>query len=547
MKLRTSISSDGYFLYGIHEPRFDVKNLRENDYISTLGEFSDKKPWKNKRNFPESNVIEDSADPIFEIPNPFPFRGTTYIAKPWAESNAQNPASSINLPAQKPVSFCSVIKKIINEKNVSSEKLARIFNDLPDPVLLSLALTSTDPEDLVGLAHISCDFFHHSDDKSPKGLMYKKDDRNRIRAIIKNHPLFEAVANNPMLPDNYKEVMVLRPGVQGDSEIVGECKNIPENSHIFEYLRRNSYIPWGHYAANMANDSIRYSINNLSLTDMKGLRHLYYQRTYTRMAAELNLRLPPDRKMLSEEEIENLRKEIHRVISKNPYHIPGNFNSTLWGWNYGFDYAPTHYRLHASHQQVHQQFALLPKTVESPVQNDQNKLQSFGCGDLVAEFIEQYKKETGKNFFDNYIKAIRSNTRMDGNNDREKSLIIHEDKNVMVFVPKAQTSQWEIQIMTLDRIGNILEADSKVRESLDQAMYITMKILSSMGAKMVTTIEYPKRFDSGDNGQHLMYAFLPRLPESPGAFSEAQLRWINGHYPEDFAIAARAKLKILSL
>jgi len=40
----------------------------------------------------------------------------------------------------------------------------------------------------------------------------------------------------------------------------------------------------------------------------------------------------------------------------------------------------------------------------------------------------------------------------------------------------------------------------------------------------------------------LLYAFLPRLPESPGAFSEAQLRWINGHYPEDFAAACRRRL-----
>jgi len=40
----------------------------------------------------------------------------------------------------------------------------------------------------------------------------------------------------------------------------------------------------------------------------------------------------------------------------------------------------------------------------------------------------------------------------------------------------------------------------------------------------------------------LLYAFLPRLPESPGAFSEAQLRWINGHYPEDFAASCRRRL-----
>ncbi|MDO9043349.1 MAG: hypothetical protein Q7U64_13585 [Desulfocapsaceae bacterium] len=30
----------------------------------------------------------------------------------------------------------------------------------------------------------------------------------------------------------------------------------------------------------------------------------------------------------------------------------------------------------------------------------------------------------------------------------------------------------------------------------------------------------------GEPGQHLLYAFLPRLPKSPGAFSEAQYRFI---------------------
>ena len=64
---------------------------------------------------------------------------------------------------------------------------------------------------------------------------------------------------------------------------------------------------------------------------------------------------------------------------------------------------------------------------------------------------------------------------------------------------------------------------------------------------MVTTIEYAKRFagrldDEVDVDQRLLYVFLPRLPESPGGFSEAQLRWVIGHYPEDFAAACRDRL-----
>jgi hypothetical protein len=65
-----------------------------------------------------------------------------------------------------------------------------------------------------------------------------------------------------------------------------------------------------------------------------------------------------------------------------------------------------------------------------------------------------------------------------------------------------------------------------------------------MGAKMVTVFEYAKRIDSPDTDQRLIYAFLPKIPHSPGAFSESQYRWINGHYPEDFAFSCRAHMKI---
>ena len=112
----------------------------------------------------------------------------------------------------------------------------------------------------------------------------------------------------------------------------------------------------------------------------------------------------------------------------------------------------------------------------------------------------------------------------------------------MLFVPKAQTSQWEVQLMTKKSVGNIVEADAGTRASLDKTMLIAARILEAMGARMITTIEYSKAFDNPDTDQRLLYAFLPRLPESPGAFSEAQLRWINGHFPEDFAEACRLRL-----
>ena len=60
---------------------------------------------------------------------------------------------------------------------------------------------------------------------------------------------------------------------------------------------------------------------------------------------------------------------------------------------------------------------------------------------------------------------------------------------------------------------------------------------------MITVIEFPKRIGVTDIDQRLLYSFLPKIPYSMGAFSEAQLRFINGHYPEDFAIACRLQLE----
>ena len=85
--------------------------------------------------------------------------------------------------------------------------------------------------------------------------------------------------------------------------------------------------------------------------------------------------------------------------------------------------------------------------------------------------------------------------------------------------------------------------DLLVRQSLDKALLTAMRVLTRLGATMVTVFEYSRRFNTQDTDQRLLYIFLPRLPESPGAFSEAQLRWINGHYPEDFAQACRLYLE----
>jgi hypothetical protein len=543
MKLRTSVLPSGRFGYGIHKPDFVADNFREKDDVTELGQTEDGQGVENQRNFPPGEVEEPHGTWIYEIPNAFPFRGATFISKNWADENAADPAR-IALPCPPKVSMTGTIDTWLNDNGIVASTGEDLFGILPEPIMIAIATSSTDSRDLVRLAKISCEFVYGTTNEYPSGLLYGKSSGGAAPVPrIHNHPLFEAVANNPHLPEPFKQAMVLRPGVQGGSEIVGEWAPDAKQSHVFEYLRRNSYIPWGHYAANMANDTQRYSIAALTLSDMQGMRHLYYQRTYARLARLLDIPIPPERKSLSVDDLEQLRGRIQDAMSQpNKARLP--FNSTLWGWNFGFDYAPSKYRLHASHQQIHQQYALLSAktSMQDPTGDSNDLIRSFACGDMIAETIEAFRRETGKSFFQCYIQAIRGNHRMDGNPDADSSLIIFENEHVMVFVPKAQTSHWEIQVMPLKPMGNVLETDTVTRASLDGAFLVTLGILEKMGARMVTGIEYSKRFDAPESDQHLLYCFLPKLPISPGGFSEAQQRWIVGHYPEDFAKACRSRL-----
>lgn len=533
---RSCVTPKGEFVYGIHKPNYTVTNMRPTTNVVSLGHMEEGSKVDNRKNFPLSDVQVENADWIFEIHNPFPFKGATFIDKEWADASANN-YKRIRLATPEPVSMTDVLQ--------DTGTAPALFARLPEPVLLSLATCSTDPEDLKQLANLSCSFA--KDEKGePSGLIYKKLPSGAVRPVIGNHLLFEAVANNPHLPDIYKIAMVIRPGAQGGSEIVGEWPQDGE-SHAYEYLRRNSYIAGGHYAANMAEDGIRYAISDLKRTDMKGLRHLYYQRTYVRLAEELAIELPATGNLLPEDELESLRREVINKISSGDL----TTTATLWGWNFGFDYAPSRYRLHASHQQIHQQYSMIPESVNGysgSLQSSLATIPAYGCGDLISDTIGHYKEATGNDFFSDYRKAINSNRRMDERADLESSLIVWQDENVMLFVPKAQTSQWELQLMTVpdangELVGNIVEANSRIRHSLDTGILSAQKALAGLGAKMVTSIEYPKRLGpAAREGQPLLYAFLPRLPESPGAFSEAQLRFINGHYPEDFAAVCRKQI-----
>jgi len=537
--IRSCVGQNGRFIVGVHRPCFKVKNLRKNDFLQPLGMLEDGTVVDNRSNFPDQDLDEPKADIIYEIHNPFDFRGTTYINSAWADAKAVQP-EMISIQAPEPCSLLQNFKAFRKGSDLDLNEKIKLLDLLPHPLLIALAQASTDPEELVLLAQKSCRIIFDTDcHETPAGIGYKKTQSGKISPDIHDSELFEVLVNNPHLPDSYKNVIVLRPGVQGTNEITGEYLSPDGNTHVFEYLRRNSYIPWGHFASNMANDAIRYRARDLTEDDIKGIRHLYYQRAFIRLGTELEIPFPEKKETLAEEALETLRKKILEILKQSD--APSlNFDSTLWGWNFGFGYAQSGHRLHASHQMIHHQNAMIPKQVRA---ESGEKIPSFACGDLIRDFITQYRQTTGKPFFKTYVDCIINNTRTDGKQEGPSSLILFEDDHILLFVPKAQVSEWELQLMPKTDCGNILEADTKMRQSLDKAMLTAVKTLEALGAQFVTTIEFSKRFDSADTDQRLLYSFIPRLPYAPATFSEAQLRWISGAFPEDVAHACRTVMK----
>ena len=524
----TCVAPSGEFVYGIHKPRFKATNLRENDYIVHLGRTLNQEVVDNAANFPEKDVPVPAGAWVFEIPNAFPFMGATFILKSKADRT---------------VGGCNPFRELSERPdegiaNPSIQTQSRA-------ALLSLASSSTNPEILASLAERSCEFVYDENTNIVSGRLYQQDDAGQLCPAILDHHLFQLVSNNPFLPDAYKRHMVLIPGVQGKSAIVGEYSE--GDTHVWEYLRENSYIPWGHYAANMAHDAVRYRICSLTSKDLSGLRFLSYQRIYVQLAAELGLPVPTGRVRLGKNDLENLRMSIFNEIkerNKSGGTLP--FNAVIWGQNYGFDLSVSGYKLGGSHQQIHQQFALvrtdMPVYVGGENETSFSSMDTYDQGDRIAQFSKTYQEKTGKGFFETYLQAIQSNKRLDGRIDKTSDLTIYQDENVVVFVPKAQRSQGEIQLMSKGECGNIVEADTGVRYSLDRAIMLTMKILENLGVEIFNAFEISKRLDSLDQDQRLIYCFFPRHPQSPGGFSEFQHRWINNHYPEDFAKNCRDEL-----
>jgi len=524
----TCVAPSGEFVYGIHKPRFKATNLRENDYIVHLGRTLNQEAVDNAANFPEKDVQVSAGAWVFEIPNAFPFMGATFILKSKADQT---------------VGGCNPFREL--SERPDEGRANPTIQTQSRAALLSLASSSTDPDILASLAERSCEFVYDESTNIVSGRLYQQDDAGQLCPAILDHHLFQLVSNNAFLPDAYKRHMVLIPGVQGKSPIVGEYTE--GDTHVWEYLRENSYIPWGHCAANMAHDAVRYRISALTPNDISGLRFLYYQRIYVQLAAELGLPVPAARVRLGRNDLENLRMSIfNKIKERNESGGSLPFNAVIWGQNYGFDLSVSGYRLGGSHQQIHQQFALvrtdMPVYVGGENQTSFSSMETYAQGDRIAQFSKTYQEKTGQGFFETYLRAIQSNKRLDGRIDKASDLTIYQDENVVVFVPKAQRSQGEIQIMSKGKCGNIVEADTGVRYSLDRAILLTMKILENLGVEMFNAFEISKRLDNLDQDQRLIYCFFPRHPQSPGGFSEFQQRWINNHYPEDFAKSCRDEL-----
>jgi hypothetical protein len=104
MRLRTCVSPDGAICLWCTPSAFHRRQFPRDDGPADLGRLPDGGRHRNTANFPAGPVHEPAADWIFEVPNAFPFRGTTYIGKTWADARAANP-EAIGLPEAPALSF----------------------------------------------------------------------------------------------------------------------------------------------------------------------------------------------------------------------------------------------------------------------------------------------------------------------------------------------------------------------------------------------------------------------------------------------------------
>ena len=211
--LWSSVQPEGFFRVALHRSSYRVSNLRASRPVGTLGRLDNGRAVTNSGNFPSGQVDVQDTEGVYEIGNPFPFRGATYIGKAWADAKRDHP-ETIPLAPPAEASMTRWFRDHL-PGGTTAESPEALLKALPEPVQLALAVNSTDPEDLVPLAESSAAFVHHPESGLPEGLRFTLGGDGQPQPCIHNLALFEAVANNAALPDSYKAAMVLRPGASG--------------------------------------------------------------------------------------------------------------------------------------------------------------------------------------------------------------------------------------------------------------------------------------------------------------------------------------------
>ncbi|OQX05017.1 MAG: hypothetical protein BWK76_27990, partial [Desulfobulbaceae bacterium A2] len=106
--LRGCVRPPGCFVYGIHQPGYRVLNLRREDHLLQLGTLDDGAVIDNRNNFPAGDLDVAPGRPIYEIANPLPFRGSTFIDSGWAAAWVARP-ESIRLASPPPCSLTDAL------------------------------------------------------------------------------------------------------------------------------------------------------------------------------------------------------------------------------------------------------------------------------------------------------------------------------------------------------------------------------------------------------------------------------------------------------
>ena len=120
--LPTCVAPEGRFVYAVHRPSYTVKNLRRATAADCLGPFDDGGMMRNDANFPGGDVQEPDGGWIYEIPHAFPFRGTTYILKSWADARAQDRDAFV-LPEKSPLSFSELARSHLPEPDPDNHRM----------------------------------------------------------------------------------------------------------------------------------------------------------------------------------------------------------------------------------------------------------------------------------------------------------------------------------------------------------------------------------------------------------------------------------------